>query len=157
MLTSFQICTRTQRNRSLELQSKCKHWNRTETLDILFSKIKLTCFRSMTNKWVEGTSGTGPIKLQIKKKNHSLNTVAQKILDQYPWDWWIDKNTSFTECEPQSEDNPDSVLLSVINCVTLVRLQRHSILTSTFEWFMGETELPDLDGHLHFESSTAET
>lgn len=69
VLTSFQICTRTQRNRDLEMQSKCKHWSRTETLNILFSKIKLTCFRSMPNKWVEGTSGTDPIKLQVKKES----------------------------------------------------------------------------------------
>lgn len=51
------------------MQSKCKHWSRTETLDIVFSKIKLTCFRSMPNKWVEGTSATGPIKLQVKKES----------------------------------------------------------------------------------------
>lgn len=51
------------------MQSKCKHWSRTETLDIVFSKIKLTCFRPMPSKWLEGTSATGPIKLQVKKES----------------------------------------------------------------------------------------
>lgn len=37
----------------------------------------------MPNKWVEGTSSTGPIKLQVKKA-HSLNTMAQKNTGPIP-------------------------------------------------------------------------